>query len=120
MTKNTKTAFVSAWISIKEADKLIKKLIKEDTYEMNQIRKGPRRFANGKDKTGGYLTKVEVEAGIHPELELSQKGERVAMDPESREHLKNWKALFAVANIASITATTITLADGRKIRISNK
>lgn len=44
-------------------------LIKNKTYKQAEIRLSSQRFANKKDKSDGYETKVLVQPGIHPELE---------------------------------------------------
>lgn len=118
MNNDTQIAYASEWISISEANTIIKKLIKSKAYVKGQIRKGPRRFLNGRDKEDGYLTRVEVEAGIHPELEVALKGTKVTYTQEQKDLLNMWKDLLKLSNIESMTATQIKLADGRKIRLA--
>lgn len=120
MNKDAQIAYVSQWVTINEANTLIKKLIKAKSYTKDQVRKGPRRFLNGKDKTDGYLTRVVAEAGVNPDLEIALKGTKVRFDQESKDLLEGWKALLKLTNIESISDTQIKLNDGRKIKIATK
>lgn len=120
MKKDAAIAYLSGWITISEANTLVKKLIKGKKYDKGQIRKGPRRFLNGKDKEDGYLTRVEAEAGIQPDLELAIKGTRVKYDDETKELLARWKDLFKLSEIKSITENQVTFNDGRKVKIYTK
>lgn len=120
MNKDAQIAYVSQWVSISEANTLIKKLIKAKSYTKEQVRKGPRRFLNGKDKTDGYLTRVVAEAGVCPEAEVAIKGTRVKVDQETKDLLESWKNLLKISNIESISETQIKLNDGRKIKIVTK
>lgn len=68
-------AFVdmTTWIPVDEAKAKIAELINNGTYAKHQIKKSSNLFANRKDKTDGYICRILVEAGIHPELELPKK-----------------------------------------------
>ena len=60
---------ISGWIMVPDARARVKELIVNGTYTKEQIRLSSQRFANKKDKTGGYEAKVLVIPGLHPELE---------------------------------------------------
>lgn len=68
-------AFVdmTTWIPVNEAKAKIAELINNGTYAKHQIKKSSNLFANRKDKTDGYICRILVEAGIHPELEMPKK-----------------------------------------------
>lgn len=68
-------AFVdmTTWIPVDEAKAKIAELIANGTYTKQQIKKSSNLFANRKDKTDGYICRILVEAGIHPELEAPKK-----------------------------------------------
>lgn len=66
-------AYLTDWTEIENANKLIKQMIDNGTYKKEQIKKSSNKFKNGKDKKDGYLTRVEVIPGIHPELEVEIK-----------------------------------------------
>lgn len=67
------TATITNWIPTAEATTLIKDLIEKGTYTKKQIKKSSYRWADIKDHSKGYICRVMVEAGIHPELELAAK-----------------------------------------------
>lgn len=67
---------VSPWITLEAADELIKKFVSEGTFERNELKKSSRKFANGKDKTDGYLVRVLAVSGKHPELEMVATAKR--------------------------------------------
>ena len=68
-------AFVdmTTWIPVDEAKAKIAELIDNGTYEKHQIKKSSNLFANRKDKSDGYICRILVEAGIHPELEIKKE-----------------------------------------------
>lgn len=66
---------ITTWIPVNEAKAMIKDLIEQGKYQKHQIKKSSNLFANRKDKSDGYICRVLVEAGIHPELEI-QKPEK--------------------------------------------
>lgn len=63
-------AYLTDWTDVANANELIAKMIKDGTYKKNQIKKSSNKFKNGKDKKDGYVTRVEVIPGLHPELEV--------------------------------------------------
>ena len=64
---------ITTWIPVDEAKAKIAELIENGTYQKHQIKKSSNLFANRKDKSEGYVCRVLVEAGIHPELELKKE-----------------------------------------------
>ena len=68
-------AFVdmTSWIPVDEAKAKIAELIEAGTYQKHQIKKSSNLFANRKDKSDGYICRILVEEGLHPELELPKK-----------------------------------------------
>lgn len=68
-------AFVdmTSWIPVDEAKAKIAELIEAGTYQKHQIKKSSNLFANRKDKSDGYICRILVEEGVHPELEAPKK-----------------------------------------------
>ena len=68
-------AFVdmTSWIPVDEAKVKIAELIENGTFTKTQIKKSSNIFANRKDKTDGYVCRVLIEEGVHPELELKKE-----------------------------------------------
>lgn len=64
---------MTTWIPVDEAKAKIAELIEAGTYEKHQIKKSSNLFANRKDKSDGYICRILVEEGIHPELEAPKK-----------------------------------------------
>lgn len=60
----------TSWIPVAEAKVIIDEFIKNGTYLKEQIKKSSNLFANRKNKDDGYICRVLVMEGIHPELEL--------------------------------------------------
>lgn len=79
----TNIAHITNWVSLEAADAKIKEMKDKGLYAKNQIKKSSYRFADNKDKSKGYLCRVLVEAGIHPELELADlpKGRKKNLNP---------------------------------------
>lgn len=61
------------WIPVDEAKAIIAKFIADGVYTKEQIKKSSNLFANRKDKTDGYVARVLVLQGIHPELEIAKE-----------------------------------------------
>ena len=68
-------AFVdmTSWIPVDEAKAKIAELIENGTFRKTQIKKSSNLFANRKDKSEGYVCRVLIEEGIHPELEIKKE-----------------------------------------------
>ena len=64
---------MTSWIPVDEAKAKIAELIENGTFTKTQIKKSSNLFANKKDKSEGYVCRVLIEAGIHPELELKKE-----------------------------------------------
>lgn len=79
-------AFVdmTSWIPVDEAKAKIAELIENGTFTKTQIKKSSNLFANRKDKSEGYVCRVLIEAGIHPELEI-KKEKKATKKPKKAE-----------------------------------
>ncbi len=79
-------AFVdmTSWIPVDEAKAKIAELIENGTFTKTQIKKSSNLFANRKDKSDGYVCRVLIEAGIHPELEI-KKEKKASKKPKKTE-----------------------------------
>jgi hypothetical protein len=79
-------AFVdmTSWIPVDEAKAKIAELIENGTFTKTQIKKSSNLFANRKDKSEGYVCRVLIEAGIHPELEI-KKEKKATKKPKKTE-----------------------------------
>ena len=79
-------AFVdmTSWIPVDEAKANIAELIENGTFTKTQIKKSSNLFANRKDKSDGYVCRVLIEAGIHPELEI-KKEKKATKKPKKTE-----------------------------------
>jgi DNA polymerase sigma len=64
---------MTSWIPVDEAKAKIAELIENGTFTKTQIKKSSNLFANRKDKSEGYVCRVLIEAGIHPELEIKKE-----------------------------------------------
>ena len=76
---------ITTWIPLDEAKAKIAELIENGTYTKEQIKKSSNVFANRKDKSDGYICRVMVEAGVHPELELKKETKKVARAPKKEK-----------------------------------
>lgn len=70
---NTNTTFVAAtnWIDSNEAKNMRKALIANGQFTKDQIKLSSYRWKDTKDHSKGYLAKVLIIKGLHPELELA-------------------------------------------------
>ena len=79
-------AFVdmTSWIPVDEAKAKIAELIENGIFTKTQIKKSSNLFANRKDKSDGYVCRVLIEAGVHPELEI-KKEKKATKKPKKTE-----------------------------------
>lgn len=96
-------AFVdmTSWIPVDEAKAKIAELIENGTFEKTQIKKSSNLFANRKDKSDGYVCRVLIEEGIHPELEMPKKE-------------KKTKAKSKKAKKAEAAESQVVVSDNRR------
>ena len=69
-------SYITNWISKEEAQSKVKSLINDGTYKKGEIKLSSYRWADLKDHSKGYVARVHVVTGIHPELELGLTGKR--------------------------------------------
>lgn len=62
-------AIISDWVSTAQAKDIMNDLIGREVFTKKQVKKSGYLFANGKDKTDGYICRVLAVTGLHPELE---------------------------------------------------
>lgn len=89
------TTAITTWIPTAEATSLIKSLILEGKFTKKQIKKSSYRWADLKDHSKGYICRVMVEAGVHPELELVAKPKKADKKAEALKNLE-----LAAANVS--------------------
>lgn len=68
--KNVTFAIISDWMSTAQAKEMMNDLVGREIFTKKQIKKSGYLFANGKDKSDGYICRVLAVTGIHPEMEL--------------------------------------------------
>ena len=66
--------YITNWIPTAEAQMIVLKHLADGTYKKGQIKLSSRRWADPNDHSKGYLARVYVIGGIHPELELGDTG----------------------------------------------
>lgn len=76
---------MTSWIPVDEAKAKIAELIENGTFTKEQIKKSSNLFANRKDKSDGYICRVLIEEGIHPELEMSKKEKKTKAKSKKTE-----------------------------------
>ena len=62
-------AIISDWVTTAQAKEIMNELIGREVFTKKQIKKSGYLFANGKDKSDGYICRVLAMTGIHPEME---------------------------------------------------
>ena len=69
-------SYITGWLPKAEAQAKVKALIADGTYKKGEIKLSSYRWAELKDHSKGYVARVHVVTGIHPELELGLTGKR--------------------------------------------
>lgn len=80
-------AIISDWVTLADAKQMMNDLIGREVYTKEQLKKSSTIFANGKDKSDGYLYRVMAVEGIHPDMERGSQKRRVKREVvESTPH----------------------------------
>jgi hypothetical protein len=74
-------SFITNWISKEEAQAKVKSLIADGVYKKGEIKLSSYRWADLSDHSKGYLARVHVLSGLHPELELGACGRKKKAAP---------------------------------------
>lgn len=84
------TSYITCWIKKEEAQAKVRQLIADGVYKKGEIKLSSYRWADTKDHSKGYLARVYVVSGIHPELELGETGRRKKQEsaPVPMVHVK--------------------------------
>lgn len=69
-------SYITNWLPKEDAQAKVKALIADGTYKKGEIKLSSYRWADLKDHSKGYVARVHVVTGIHPELELGPTGKR--------------------------------------------
>ena len=67
--ENVTFAIISDWMTTAQAKEMMNDLVGREIFTKKQIKKSGYLFANGKDKSDGYICRVLAVTGIHPEME---------------------------------------------------
>lgn len=84
--QNVTFAIISDWVTTAQAKDIMNDLIGRELFTKKQVKKSGYLFANGKDKTDGYICRVLAVTGIHPEME------RGVRQPRGKHLRKNAKS----------------------------
>lgn len=69
-------SYITNWLPKEDAQAKVKALIADGTYKKGEIKLSSYRWADLKDHSKGYVARVHVVTGIHPELELGPCGRK--------------------------------------------
>ena len=81
-------SYITGWLPKAEAQAKVKALIADGTYQKGQIKLSSYRWADLKDHSKGYVARVHVVTGIHPELELGLTGKRKKSEKSEKTEAK--------------------------------
>lgn len=97
-------SYITNWISKEEAQSKVKSLIKDGTYKKGEIKLSSYRWADLKDHSKGYVARVHVVTGIHPELELGLTGKKKKAQKAEAEPVKEVEAVMETRTIKLFNA----------------
>lgn len=69
-------SYITSWLPKEDAQAKVKALIADGTYKKGEIKLSSYRWADLKDHSKGYVARVHVITGLHPELELGLTGKK--------------------------------------------
>ena len=112
----TTYSYITNWISKEEAQSKVKALISDGTYKKGEIKLSSYRWADLKDHSKGYVARVHVITGLHPELELGLTGKKKKVQKAETEPVEE-----VSAEEAEFTKTKVQfhgcLQDGEHVQV---
>lgn len=109
-------SYITNWLPKEDAQAKVKALIADGTYKKGEIKLSSYRWADLKDHSKGYVARVHVVSGIHPELELGLTGKR-----KKSEKTEAKQAEEVPAEEVEFTKTKVwfhgCLQDGEQVRL---
>lgn len=115
-------SYITGWLPKAEAQAKVKALIADGTYQKGQIKLSSYRWADLKDHSKGYVARVHVVTGIHPELELGLTGKRKKSEKSEKSEKAEAKQVEEVpAEEVEFTKTKVQfhgcLQDGEHVQV---
>lgn len=97
-------SYITGWLPKAEAQAKVKALIADGTYQKGQIKLSSYRWADLKDHSKGYVARVHVITGLHPELELGLTGKKKKAQKAEAEPVKEVEAVMETRTIKLFNA----------------
>lgn len=115
-------SYITNWLPKEDAQAKVKALIADGTYQKGQIKLSSYRWADLKDHSKGYVARVHVVTGIHPELELGLTGKRKKSEKSEKSEKAEAKQVEEVpAEEVEFTKTKVQfhgcLQDGEHVQV---
>lgn len=79
-------SYITNWLPKEDAQSMVKSLIAEGKFKKGEIKLSSYRWADLKDHSKGYVARVHVLTGLHPDMELGlcgrkKKAQKVEAEP---------------------------------------
>ena len=97
-------SFITNWLPKEDAQAKVKSLIQDGTYKKGEIKLSSYRWADLKDHSKGYVARVHVVTGLHPELELGLTGKKKKAQKAEAEPVKEVEAEMETRTIKLFNA----------------
>lgn len=69
-------SYITTWLPKEDAQAMVKSLISEGKFKKGEIKLSSYRWADLKDHSKGYVARVHVLTGLHPDMELGLCGRK--------------------------------------------
>lgn len=69
-------SYITNWLPKEDAQAMVKSLISEGKFKKGEIKLSSYRWADLKDHSKGYVARVHVLTGLHPDMELGPCGRK--------------------------------------------
>ena len=97
-------SYITNWLPKEDAQAKVKALIADGTYKKGEIKLSSYRWADLKDHSKGYVARVHVITGLHPELELGLTGKKKKAQKAEAEPVKEVEATMETRTIKLFNA----------------
>lgn len=97
-------SYITTWLPKEDAQTMVKSLISEGKYKKGEIKLSSYRWADLKDHSKGYVARVHVLTGLHPDMELGLCGRKKKAQKAEAEPVEEVESVMETRTIKLFNA----------------
>lgn len=97
-------SYITTWLPKEDAQAMVKSLISEGKFKKGEIKLSSYRWADLKDHSKGYVARVHVLTGLHPDMELGLCGRKKKAQKAEAEPVEEVESVMETRTIKLFNA----------------